>query len=121
MFAFFALTECFFDGLLQLQTSESSALYKHFYFEGQEKKLVESGKKSKQTGKRSEQNSPGRGWSDNTPGGGLICSLQSLPGLFCGREACEMPGMDSGFRYTLAKQASGATSGHAAPFRNYCG
>jgi hypothetical protein len=95
-------------------------LYKHFYFEGQEKKLEESAKKSKQTGKRSEQNSPGRDWSNNTPGEGLICSLQSLPGLFCGREAGEMPGMDSGFRYTLAKQASGATSGHRAPFWNYC-
>jgi hypothetical protein len=62
-------------------------LYKHFYFEGQEKKLVESAKKSKQIGKRSEQNSPGRGWSDNTPGEGLICSLQSLPGLFYRGEA----------------------------------
>jgi hypothetical protein len=32
--------------------------------------------------------------------------FQSLPGPFCWREAGEMPAMDSGFIYTLAKQAA---------------
>jgi hypothetical protein len=42
--------------------------YKHFYLEGQKKKLKESTKKSKETGKRSEHNWPGRDWSDIFPG-----------------------------------------------------
>jgi hypothetical protein len=85
-----------------------------------ENKLEESAKKSKQIGKRLEQNGPGRDWSEQMSASPGEISLLSLPGLFCWREAGEMPAMDSGFKYTLAKQASGATSGHAAPYRNYC-